>query len=427
MKQYISDLIELECVLSQNDSDNFLQSFKKILKSSPNQKETLTQNPGYTIYIPPETQNIDSQKNILLVIHELSRTGAPIVVVDTAKTLIKNGYFVTIVTMRRGPLVKELLDHGIPVISDRELALVHETKNLLDSKENHFHIDTLFNAFSQTIVVTAIYYNLVHRYSYGKKPIIWWLHEGTATYDYYSSFMPQQLGPAARVYTGGQYAHDQLQKYGLEYHASILNYGVKDAKQTKNAKNQPASTIKFILPGSIGPRKGQTILLDAIRNLPEKYKKISEFIFIGDVTSESDLEGQKIKKELIRFSQTLPNVTYLTSVSRAKLFTLYQSVDVLVLPSLDDPMPVVATEMLMYSKVVLCSDATGTSYYLKDGHNGFVFKSGDSTQLRDKIIYIIDHKNNLTKIGKKGREVYEQNFKMNIFEKNLLHIIKEAK
>lgn len=435
MNQRMLDIFHLEKNLSLKKPEKFLSSFQKILSLGKKTKLELTDNPGITLYIPENCKNLHRKNNVLIAIHELSRTGAPIVAIDTAKTLAKNDFFVTVITMRRGPLLVELLDYGIPVIFDQELALAHDSEALLGDPSIPLYIDTFLNAFDKTIIITAVYYNLIRRCTKTENPILWWLHEGTATYDNFAPLMPQKLPSNVKVYTGGKYALEQLKTYQLPYHGKVLNYGVKDSLPQPNNANckdtkirpsssQPDQTVTFILPGSIGKRKGQQLLLDSIELLPDSYRTKCKFIFIGDVTSQYDIDGKRTKAKLIEICQKNANIEYITSVSRTKLFEIYQNIDVLVIPSLDDPMPVVATEALMLKKVVLCSNTTGTSYYLQDNKNGFIFETNNANSLRDKIKYIVDHSDQLAKIGANGRKVYENNFEMNIFEQNLLKTLK---
>lgn len=426
MSKYLNALFEFEEALSTKNTKGLLRPFKELIDIGSERKENLTNNPAITVYIPQKVKNLRSEKNILIILHELSRTGAPVITIDAVKALIKNHFFVTVVTMRRGPLLKELLECGVPVIFNREIPLTYDSKNIIRGKNNHMLMDTFLESFDLTIMVTAVHHNLIQRYAHSQKPILWWLHEGTATYDWLSISMPKQVGPHIKVYAGGKYAQEQLEKYNLHYNAQILNYGVIDTFKSTKRQEPKNQTVKFILPGSIGTRKGQAILLNAIYNLPKSYLKKSEFIFVGDILSKADLDGRNIKKQIIATSKSMSNIKYFPSISREKLFDIYKKIDILTLPSIDDPMPVVATEALMMGKVVLCSDATGTSYYIKDKQNGFVFKSEDALELRDKIMYIIDHRHALLTIGRRGRKIYEENFKMHVFEKKLIHIVKEA-
>lgn len=428
MSNKIKRLYELEKCLTNHKTQKFLPLFKELLRNNDSEcKEILTSNPGLSIYFPKETKNLESTKNVIIIIHELSRTGAPVVALDAAKTLQKNGYFVTFYTIRRGPLLKELLDIGIPVIFDQKLEITNYDKNFILSEDSNLYIDTIAPSFDKTLAITAVFYNLVRHFSDIKHPTIWWLHEGSATYDNLSHVMPHRLNQEISVYAGGQYALNMLKKYGLEYNAKVLNYGVDDVFKDKeiNDSTDTHDTVSFILPGSLGKRKGQSVLLEAIQRLPKEYKEKSRFIFIGDILSKADIDGVKAKNQILSMTKKMKNIEYHRSLSRDELFDYYKKVDAIILPSLDDPMPVVATEMLMMKKIVVCSESTGTSFYLKDKENGFVFRTGDTDQLCDTIKYIIDHRDTLSAIGEKSRKVYENNFKMEIFEKNLLKIISE--
>jgi glycosyltransferase involved in cell wall biosynthesis len=46
----------------------------------------------------------------------------------------------------------------------------------------------------------------------------------------------------------------------------------------------------------------------------------------------------------------------------------------LICASRDDPMPVVVTEAMMFSKVCICSENTGSANIIQDGNSGFVYK-----------------------------------------------------
>lgn len=87
-------------------------------------------------------------------------------------------------------------------------------------------------------------------------------------------------------------------------------------------------------------------------------------------------------------------------------------------------MPLVATENLMLGNIVLCSTGTGTSYYIEDKVNGFVFNNGSVNELCEKIRYIINEKD-LDKVKEQGRIVFKKYFDMHFFKNNILQIIDE--
>ena len=82
-------------------------------------------------------------------------------------------------------------------------------------------------------------------------------------------------------------------------------------------------------------------------------------------------------------------------------------------------MPVVLTEGMALEKVCICSTETGTKAFIKEGVNGFVCRSNDAQDLAEKLKYIIDNKNDLIKIGKEGRKIYEREFSMESFHKRI--------
>lgn len=373
----------------------------------------------------PKKQIPKAMKSILLVTHELSRTGAPVVVLDTAKILVKNGYFVTVISLVNGPLLEDFLNIGVPVIIMPDMKRVQYFKTETFHFFKRMDLDSFVNDFDLTIIVTATLFNFVRRYFYSRKKIIWWIHEGSESYNILNKYMPKNITPNIKVICGGEYAVFQLKKNNYHYYPKVLNYGVFDESENYYHIKKRNTKVRFLLAGSIGVRKGQLILLDAIKNLPDEYQSNSEFIFVG-AAYEGDVTGLKITEEIKQYSKKANNVQLFTSIPREELYHLYQTIDVLILASIDDPMPVVATENFMFKNICLCSTTTGTSYYIEDGINGFIFESGNSSELKNKIMYIIDHKNELDAIKEKGRKIFDDYFDIRIFERNVINLVEEV-
>lgn len=426
-KEYLHHMFEFEKCLQNHCVDELVPLMKRFLSSFGGSKISLLKNSGLTLYAPSLPNNLQSDKSVIIFIHELSRTGAPVVAADTAKLLAKNGFFTVVVTMRRGPMLNDLLDMGIPVLYDRELASVINCSRLMNLSDNRFFADDLSESFDYVFVITAVYYNLIRRFSNFRRRVFWWLHEGSHSYEIFGPQMPKNLSPSVRVLAGGVYADNQLKEFGFKYDTRILNYGVADVFDSFSFQRKRDGSVVFLLPGSLSFRKGQHVLLEAIKKLPEAYRNKSKFIFIGDITSKYDTDGIKVKNDLLSARNIYSCIDYVPLVSREELFHIYQDIDVLLLASLDDPMPVVATEALMMGKVVLCSNATGTSYYLNDGENGFIFACGDSSALCSKIQLLIDHYQDLESIGMRGRDVFLDHFEMGVFEKRILQVLGEKR
>ena len=109
-------------------------------------------------------------------------------------------------------------------------------------------------------------------------------------------------------------------------------------------------------------------------------------------------------------------------VEHHKLLEIMSSIDILICPSRDDPMPIVCTEAMMLSKPVIVSTHTGTASFIHDGINGFVFDSGNSKQLADSIVKAVNNSHLLPDMGKRARKIYEEYFTLEQIDKNVKQI-----
>lgn len=424
-EKYLKTEFEFQNYFKSDNTNNFMETYKEYLNFNKGDSVELYKMSGNRLYCPLKDTSVNKKvKNILIIVHELSRTGAPIVALDTAKVLKTEGYFVTLVTLKNGPLLNEFIDFGIPVIVMNELRYIQYTNNGLYHFKSKLDLDIFIESFDDIIMITATLYNLVRHYMNKNKKIYWWIHEGSESYTILNNKMPKNIPSNIKVLCGGDYSAIQLKKYNFKYYPRILNYGVFDEGVHKYLDN--TSKVTFLMAATISKRKGQLYLLNTIKKLSREQLKKSEFIFIGD-PYEGDIDGIKIKDDIENYINKHPevNIKLYKSISRDDLFELYKKIDVLVLASIDDPMPVVATENLMLGNIVLCSTNTGTAYYLKDKVNGFVFETGNVDSLTEKIIYIINNNDKLETIRKNGREVFEEYFDMDVFKKNILKIINE--
>lgn len=164
--------------------------------------------------------------------------------------------------------------------------------------------------------------------------------------------------------------------------------------------------------------KGQDILAEAIRKLPQEYLARTEFYFCGNEQMYDEAVFHPVK----RLCEEYENVTLLHQLSREETLAWMERCDCLIVPSRVDPIPTVAVEMMMKGNLCLCTEVCGIAHYIEDGVNGFTVPSEDTTLLVEKIQYIVDNNKELDAVRNGGRDVYEEHFSMDVFERRITEL-----
>lgn len=351
------------------------------------------------------------KRNVLLITHELTLTGAPIALHYAAKSLLENGDYPIIISPFDGSLRQTILDDGIPVIIDNNIFYDYVW---LQYAKN----------FNVVIACTLASYKSIEYLQKTDIPTLWWAHEARESYENgnFKNTLPENIERNIHVYCGGEYARRMLQYYRPKYTSELLLYAVPDFSKEEGTVNYEISGIDnkivFSIIGTIMKRKGQDILAKAILAMPPKLVKKCKFIFVGKMfDAEVYIKVKELKKKYP------DEVLLIDEVPRNVLMEIYKVCDCVICASRDDPMPIFMTEAMMLSKICICSENTGTASLIQDGVNGFTYSNDDYNQLMGKIIHVVNNINNLTDMKKKSRETYENNFTMESFTEKLISTI----
>lgn len=362
----------------------------------------------YKMYSPDVLINKNAKKDVLIISHEFTVTGAPLVLVDFVEVLIKNGYFPVVVSYKDGPLKQEYLKRGVTVIVADDIYFQSET-----FKRFAFNFDLVI---ANTMACVSAVNNLQNIYP----NVLWWLHEGTGACDAIKNRgeMPTSLADNIYPYCVGGYSKKICSRY-LNQDIEVLNYGVKEENAKIEESNQ--ETFRFALIGGIERRKGQDILADAIQKLSEQVINKCEFVFVGTTREHYIYEHLKELEDCGKY-----NIKVVGFLNDDELERLYHEIDCVVIPSRDDPLPAVATRGMMLEIPCICSDATGTADYIVQGENGYVFESENVEQLKEIIEKMVSlDKNEIRRIGKQGRKIYDDEFKFVAFEERAKGVIEK--
>lgn len=357
-------------------------------------------------------QNTDNKK-ILVITHQLSRTGAPIVLLDMIRAYWRYGYQMEMITMLDGELRGEIEKMGIPI-----------------KVQEHFmdHVDEFLSyagKFDFVIANTLVTFEAIHLLKHMKMPVLWWLHEGRQYFEYFVKVLPdfRNMPPNIHVYSVGHYVQKVVEElYGVR--TEILHFGIgkpalEDARERALGEREiPEGKACFLTAGTYSKVKAQDVQAEAIRKLPEEYLARAEFFFCGNERMYDEAVFIPVRKLCTEYA----NVTMLGQLSRQETMAWMRRCDCLIAPSRIDPMPTVAAEVMMAGQLCLCTDVCGVAHYIEDGVNGFTVPPEDADALAEKIKFIIDRRGRLEEVKKAGHEIYESHFSMEVFEDRILRL-----
>lgn len=345
-----------------------------------------------------------NNKKILLLSHELSRTGASIALMNMAKILRKMGHSVIYAGIVGGTLIHELEADELEYICDWGFVCQEEQKECIEK-------------FDMSVICSYGLKMYVQKYSGLRIPILWWIHEAEEFYR--GKVETSGVGENVHVYCGGNYAREIFQAHYRASDAEILQYCIPEDESAAAGQKGASDRICIALIGTVCKRKAQDVLLRAVSSLSSEYQEKLEVLLVGSVL-KAEQSYWKAQESLLK---GLKNVRMTAEVSQKELAHIYQGLDVLVCPSRDDPMPIVVTQAMMYGKVCVISENVGQVEFIRQGENGFVFQNQD--ELTAILKWVIDNKDKVAEIGKRARKIYEQNFSEWVMEEKLRLFMEE--
>lgn len=335
------------------------------------------------------------KKNILLISHELTYTGAPISLLTAAKVLNENGYKVKVLSLKNGILRKEFEKYG-----------------------KIFICNNINNAYIQICLSDIVIINTLIPFKYYQlakfiKPTIWWIRE-PKSFLYNHVYLQNILKNATNLYTMSEYSKQEFLSFNSNI--NVIKHGLEDSYN-----NVPINTNKlsFAVVGTIYERKGQDIFLNAINMLPENLKSKATYYIVGN-TGDKEFESKcrKLAPSSVNFISNFSDIK--------KMLKFYEKVSCIIIPSRDEPTSRIAIEAMMMGRPVIISDKVGAKYLINK-KNGYIFKNENAEELSSILEKIIKNPYKLLNMSKEARTAYLENNAMTVYTNNLLTSIKCAR
>ncbi|MCI9141200.1 MAG: glycosyltransferase [Lachnospiraceae bacterium] len=344
------------------------------------------------------------KKKVLFISNDLGYSGGALAAVYAALALQERHYKVVLAAPGGNSVfIKEIKERGLnimicpalPYLYEEELAFIEQFDAVI------------VNVFPMILCASEIS---------KRKPVVWWIHEASDFYQttrvQFAEYAREEQLENIDIYAVSRIAQANFNHYFPKRISQTLAYGIPDECLNIPQTNK-GDKILFAIIGGVTPRKAQDIFLEAVKGIKEELRKKALFWIIGSLAQDSYCN--KIRD----MASDDSSIIFWGEMPRVEIEKAFFSIDVLVCPSWEDPLPIVATEAMMYGRPCIVSESIGTVDYIMEGRNGLIFPTGDSKALSAKMEWVIQNSEQLSQMGKNARQTYEKYFTMDGFGERL--------
>ncbi len=147
--------------------------------------------------------------------------------------------------------------------------------------------------------------------------------------------------------------------------------------------------------GRISKEKGHIYLLEAAKQIKRLSSDIV-FLIVGDGPLKEDI--------VKRFSQ--PFIIF-TGI-RTDMPAIYSLIDIFVLPSLNEGMPMVLLEAMVSKKPVVATKVGAIHEVVEDMTSGLLVEPGDIKGLADSVLFLLQNDEKAKQMGARGSEMVKK-------------------
>jgi len=174
----------------------------------------------------------------------------------------------------------------------------------------------------------------------------------------------------------------------------VQSLAERDLQEASNCLEPETRTVLFA--GRLSKEKGLIHLLQAAELLAPRHPKV-RFLVLGNGPEEEKMKAYVLKKHLnhsIRFLGYIKNI-----------YAYLKLADFLVLPSLQEGMPVVILEAFALGKAVVASRVGGIPELVQNGVSGILVEPGNAEGLGSAIESLLGNPQDLLEMGKRAYDL----------------------
>jgi len=365
----------------------------------------------YRMYASNQPDSMPSEGDILFVSHDLSLSGAPIIMHTLAKYILHAGYFVTLVAPVAGKLIDQYRQENIPVIID---PLVRDSPATLEN---------LIHNYDVVVANTILSWGLVNSAKSLGKPVIWLVHEGDfgCALAESNADVRKALAVADVVVFPSRQTEEKYRKFAIRENYMVLHYGIEVTEPRSGKVYPPQSDkLRVVQVGSIEPRKGQDVLVRCVNSLPLDLRDAFVFHFVGRVLDNDYYD------KLRRNTAGLRNVHWVGEVSHDEALQHISDSDALVCASRDDPSPLCVLEAMAFGKGIVSTDVGAMPDIIEHEVSGIIIDVEDRHALAKSLVRLHQDRDLLRRMGDAARRKFKEYLTVERYADDLIKVIKRV-
>jgi glycosyltransferase involved in cell wall biosynthesis/cellulose synthase/poly-beta-1,6-N-acetylglucosamine synthase-like glycosyltransferase len=366
--------------------------------------------------IQPDSQS--SGKNRLLVIsHELSRSGAPIILWQVCRALVQKGYQITVLSQFDGPLHEACLQDGMQV-------------HILPSLMMDARVALPYMQHQDLVLVnTILCYRVAHAVKANNLPYVYWVHESSFGQNFCRVFPSAAIAlrSADRVIFPSKATAALYNEFGDRSRFNAIHSGIDITLPDPQTSQPPfvkdPDRLYIVVIASIESRKGQDILLQALELLPPGIGAQMECFLIGRILYKLE---KGFCQQVVKKAERMGNVHVLGDTAADVVKQYLAAADIFILPSRDEALPISLIEAMAFGKAIIATNVGGVAEILQDKVDGLLVEKEDPVRLAECISTLYLDKNYRYNLGEAARRAYQNNLTYDKFVERFHKVIKEV-
>lgn len=174
-------------------------------------------------------------------------------------------------------------------------------------------------------------------------------------------------------------------------------------------KDKTKGKLVITCVSRLRPRKGHKYLFEALSLIKDKINNV-EVRIVGNGEMKAELENlvQELKLDNVHFLGTRNDIPKILSES-----------DIFVHPTTSDTVPISIIEAMFSEQAILTTNCGGIPEIIKDKVSGFITEPGNSVQLAEKLLLLIQNESLRKELSKQAKDYAEKHLTVGIMSKKV--------